>query len=110
MNKLQDALPHIVQATIVTAAGVVLATQHIISGGEAIALIAAANGFTMGVTGASSSISTAASAAADVSHSASTLTSTHSQTSSTGSPETATPTLTQSTGGNTATIPNNPTG
>lgn len=72
MKKLQDSLPHIIQALIVTAGAVVLAVTHIISGEAAVALIGLGNGFPMGVTGASQSISTAASAAVDVSHSAST--------------------------------------
>ena len=52
-----------------TTGAVVLAVTHIISGEAAVALIGLGNGFPMGVTGASQSISTAASAAADVSHS-----------------------------------------
>lgn len=71
MQKLKDAMPHIVQALIVTTAAVLLAVLHIITGEAAVALIGIGNGFPMGVTGASASISTAAAAAADVSHSAS---------------------------------------
>lgn len=60
-----------ITSTVIIAAAVVLACTHIITGGEAIGLIGTAGGFTLGGTVASSSISTAATAAADVSHSVS---------------------------------------
>jgi len=69
VNDLYKALPHMIMATLVIAAAVVLAAMGIITGGEAIALIGAGGGFTLGGTVASGSISTAASAAADASHS-----------------------------------------
>ena len=84
MDNFIQGLPHMVIASLVIAAAVVLSTLGQISGGEAVGMILGAAGFTMGGTVASGSISTAASAAASVSASTSapaTVTTTHSQTS-----------------------------
>ena len=69
MKDLQKALPHMITAIVVVVALVVLALDHIIAGGEAYGGILMAGGFTLGGTVASGSISTAATAAVDVSHS-----------------------------------------
>lgn len=74
MKNLQNNAPHLIQSLIVIAALVILALDHLITGGEAFGGVLAAGGFTLGTVGASASISTAASAAVDVSHSASTPT------------------------------------
>lgn len=95
MNEIQKAAPHLIMAIVVIAASVVLASEGIITGGEAIGLIGAAGGFTLGGTVASGSISTAATAAVDVSHSASQLTQTPSVTQSAQSPQPTAPTLVQ---------------
>lgn len=60
MQDLQKALPHLLMATIVIAAAVVLAVTHEITGGAAVAMIGTAGGFTLGGTVASGSISTVA--------------------------------------------------
>ena len=90
MKDLLKSLPHLIMAIVVIAASVILAETHIITGGEAIGLIGMGSGFTLGGTVASGSISTAATAAVDVSHSASTLAQTPTSTPSNQSPETAT--------------------
>lgn len=69
MKDLQKALPHMITALAVIVALVVLALDHIIAGAEAYGGILMAGGFTLGGTVASGSISTAATAAVDVSHS-----------------------------------------
>ena len=69
MKDLQKALPHMLTALSVIVALVVLALDHIIAGSEAYGGILMAGGFTLGGTVASGSISTAATAAVDVSHS-----------------------------------------
>jgi hypothetical protein len=56
-------LPHLVTATLVIAAAVVLAATKTITGGEAIALIAGAGGVSLGV-GASNTQTTPAAPAA----------------------------------------------
>lgn len=70
MKDLQKAIPHLITTVTVIAAVTALALDHIITGGEAYGGILMAGGFTLGGTVASSSISTAATAAVDVSHSA----------------------------------------
>lgn len=72
MKQLQNNAPHLIQSAVVITAIVILALDHLITGGEAFGGVLAAGGFTLGTVGASASISTAASAAVDVSHSAST--------------------------------------
>jgi hypothetical protein len=47
INFLQN-LPHLLMAALVIAAATVLASVHVITGGEAIALIGAAGGFSLG--------------------------------------------------------------
>lgn len=71
MNDLLKSLPHMIIAVVVIAAAVVLSSEGVITGGEAIGLIGTAGGFTLGGTVASTSISSAARAAVDVSHSGS---------------------------------------
>lgn len=70
MKDLQKSLPHLITALAVMVACVILAIDHLISGGEAFGGILVSGGFTMGGTVAAGSISTAATAAADVSQSA----------------------------------------
>lgn len=89
MKELQKAAPHLVTFTIATAAFVILAIDHLVTGGEAYGGIIAAGGFTLGTVGASGSISTAAAAAVDVSHSALTSEKTLSS-ASRGTPQTTT--------------------
>jgi hypothetical protein len=49
MAQLLANLPHLLMAAIVIAAATVLAATHVITGGEAIALIAGAGGVSLGV-------------------------------------------------------------
>ena len=95
MKDLEKALPHLLTALAVIIALVVLAVDHIIAGGEAYGGILMAGGFTLGGTVASTSISSAATAAVDVSHSGLTQTPIPTQTFSKRSPTaTMTPDLT----------------
>ncbi|MGH3262024.1 MAG: hypothetical protein ACRDNS_08525 [Trebonia sp.] len=59
MSNLLSNLPHLVMAVVVIAAMVVLAALHLITGAEAVGVIGAAGGFSLGAGGASASISTA---------------------------------------------------
>jgi hypothetical protein len=65
MDDLKKALPHLFMATVVIVAVGLLAVDHLVSGGEAFGAILGASGFTLGVTGASSSISAAAATVPD---------------------------------------------
>lgn len=65
MDDLRKAAPHLIMATVVIVAVSLLAIDHILTGGEALGSIAAASGFTLGVTGASGSISAAAATVPD---------------------------------------------
>jgi hypothetical protein len=65
MNSFVRALPHLIMSTIVIAAVIILAIDRILTGGEAYGAILAAGGFTLGVTGASGSISAAAATVPD---------------------------------------------
>lgn len=47
MTNFMQNLPHMVMGVVVIAAATVLASAHIITGGEAIALIGPAGGFTL---------------------------------------------------------------
>lgn len=60
MDNLLTNIPHLITATLVIAAAVVLAATHTITGGEAIALIAGAGGVSLGVSASSSGSSTGA--------------------------------------------------
>ncbi len=71
MGDLKKALPHLIMATVVIAAVLVLAIDKLVGGGDALAVIVGAGGFTLGGTVASGSISTAASAASAISPSVS---------------------------------------
>lgn len=62
-------LPHLVMAVFVIAAGTILAALHVITGGEAIGLIAAAGGFSLGAGAGSASASVAATTASVTSNS-----------------------------------------
>lgn len=53
-------LPHLIMATLVIAAATILAALNVIPGGDALAVIAGAGGFSLGVGGASASNSVAA--------------------------------------------------
>ena len=53
MQNLQTNLSHMVMATVAIVAVTALAIAHIITGGEALGVIAGATGFTMGVGGSS---------------------------------------------------------
>lgn len=64
MNDLSKALPHLIMATVVIVAVVVLAVTDHLTGTEVLPVISAAGGFTLGGTVASGSISTAAAAVA----------------------------------------------
>lgn len=57
MTNFLANLPHMVMATVVTAAAVVLSSTHVITGGEAIALIGAAGGFSLGTAASNGSLS-----------------------------------------------------
>lgn len=85
MKDVQKFLPHIILAVTATAAFVILGVDHILTGGEVFGGIMGANGFTSAGVVASGSISTAATAAVDVSQSASAQTPHHSPTPSTQS-------------------------
>lgn len=69
MDDLKKAAPHLIMATVVVIAVSLLAIDKVLTGGEALGSIAAASGFTLGVTGASGSISGAAAAVEHVSNS-----------------------------------------
>lgn len=71
MQDLKTALPHLLMAALVIVAVSVLAILHILTGGEALPVIGAAGGFTLGGTIGSASASTASSGVA--AQSASTL-------------------------------------
>lgn len=60
MQNLQNNLPHMVMGVVAVAAVVLLALEGTISGGEALGIIGASTGFTMGVGGTSVSNSGAA--------------------------------------------------
>ena len=85
MKDVQKFLPHIILAVTATAAFVILGVDHILTGGEVFGGIMGANGFTSAGVVASGSISTAATAAVDVSQSASAQTPNRSPTPSTQS-------------------------
>lgn len=53
-------LPHLIMAVVVVAAMTVLAALNVITGGEALGVIGAATGFSLGVGGTSTSLSVAA--------------------------------------------------
>ena len=91
MKDVQKFLPHIILAVTATAAFVILGVDHILTGGEVFGGIMGANGFTSAGVVASGSISTAATAAVDVSQSASAQTPNRSQMPSTQSQPTASP-------------------
>lgn len=57
MDNLQQNLPHMIMGTVAIVAVTVLACLHLVSGGEALGIIGAAAGFTMGVGGSSVSSS-----------------------------------------------------
>lgn len=69
MDDLWKALPHLIMATVVIAAVTVLAVAGVMDGGEVLPVIAAAGGFTLGGTVASTSTSQAADLTAAVSQS-----------------------------------------
>lgn len=60
MSQLQANLPHLLVALVVIAAAVVLSVTHQITGGEAVAMIGTAGGFSLGTAGASTSTTAAA--------------------------------------------------
>lgn len=60
MSQLQANLPHLLVALVVIAAAVVLSVTHQITGGEAVAMIGTAGGFSLGTAGASTSSTSAA--------------------------------------------------
>lgn len=53
MDNLKDNLPHMIMGTVAIIAVTLLACLHLVSGGEALGIIGAAAGFTMGVGGSS---------------------------------------------------------
>ena len=53
MDNLKQNLPHMIMGALAIAAVTVLAVAHVITGGEALGVIAGATGFTMGVGGSS---------------------------------------------------------
>lgn len=73
MNDLAKALPHLIMATIVITAVVILAVADKLTGTEVLPVIAAAGGFTLGGTVASGSISTTSDVIAEASPSMSQL-------------------------------------
>lgn len=56
MDQFWANLPHMIMATIVIIAAVVLGSTHVITGGEALGLIAGAGGFTLGAGASSASV------------------------------------------------------
>lgn len=56
MGNMQVNLPHIIMAIVVIASMTVLAALHIITGAEAIGVIGASGGFSLGAGGASASL------------------------------------------------------
>lgn len=73
MSDLAKALPHMIMATIVITAVVILACVGKLTGSEVLPVIAAAGGFTLGGTVASGSMSAAIAGQADGSPSMSQL-------------------------------------
>ena len=65
MQNLTRAVPHLLMSTVVIVSVCILAVDRILTGGEAYGAILAAGGFTLGVTGASGSISAAAATVPD---------------------------------------------
>lgn len=59
MTNFLSNLPHMIMATVVIVCATVLASTHVITGGEAIGLIAGAGGFTLGAGAGSASASSA---------------------------------------------------
>lgn len=53
MQQLQSNLPHMVMGIVAVVATMILALDHIVTGGTAVGVIGAATGFTMGVGGSS---------------------------------------------------------
>jgi len=60
MPQFLQNLPHMIMATVAIAAVTILSLHGTISGGEALGVIGASVGFTMGVSGGSPSASTVA--------------------------------------------------
>lgn len=69
MTNFVANLPHLIMGTVVIAAASTLAAMGVISGAEALAVIGTAAGFSLGVGGSSTSLSTAANAMPAVSSS-----------------------------------------
>lgn len=55
MDYIRQNVPHMIMGALAVIAAVVLAMDHIISGGEALTVIGAATGFTMGASAGSTS-------------------------------------------------------
>lgn len=66
MQSFQANLPHLLVALVVIIAAVVLAVTHEITGGEAVAMISTAGGFSLGTAGAQASFTAAGAARAAI--------------------------------------------